>query len=202
MNGACCHSCHFTLAWATTGDLQWPQHDCPKVGLSPCHGSLHKLPQSHEIQGLVNYFCAHHDWNCLKVGHGGDNQQQHILIVTFYPQNLEVYLHISKVCDGCTPIPSSSNNWPRGWTCKVRSSHNWPLMLETWALKSIKAGTSCPSVITGASLEYPIRCAFGSGLRKGIGVTCCHPFLFAAFIWVGCGLGSGKECCKFTGCML
>ena len=101
-----------------------------------------------------------------------------------------------------SPIPSSSNNWPRAWICKVRSSHNWALMLETWAPKSIKAATYCPSIITGASLECPIRCAIGSGLRNSMGATCCHPFLFAAFIWVSFGSGSGRECCKFTGCML
>ena len=81
MNGAFCHSCHFALAWATTEELHWPQHDCPKVGLSPCFGSLCKLPCSHETQGLVNYFCAPHDQNCFRVGHGGNNQQQHILVV-------------------------------------------------------------------------------------------------------------------------
>ena len=34
-------------------------------------------------------------------------------------------------------------------------------MLETWAPKSVKAATSCLSIITGASLECPIRCAVG-----------------------------------------
>ena len=187
LKGACCPCCHLAFAWAATGELQWPQHDCPKVGLSPCHGSLCKLPHSHETQAFVDYLCAHHIQNCLGVGHGGDNQQQHILVVTFYPQNLEVYLHKSEVWDGCAPIPSSSNNWPRGWICRVRSLQNGAFMLETWAPKSIKAVTSCPSIITGDSLEFPIRHAMGSGLRNAIGETCCHPFLFAAFIWIGFG---------------
>ena len=68
--------------------------------------------------------------------------------------------------------------------------------------KSIKAVTSCPSIITGASLECPIRHAMESGLRNGIGATCCHPFLFADFIWVSFGLGSGRECCKCTDCLM
>ena len=70
-------------------------------------------------------------------------------------------------------IPSSSNNWPRGWICRVSSSQNWAFMLDT--PESVKAVTSCPSIITGASLECPTRCAMGSGLRNGIGATCCHP---------------------------
>ena len=57
------------------------------MGLSPCCGSLCKLPCSHKTQSFVNYLCAHYDWNCLGAGHGGDNQQQHILIIVSYPQN-------------------------------------------------------------------------------------------------------------------
>ena len=175
LKGACCPCCHLVFAWAATGELQWSQHDCLKVGLSPCHGSLCKLPCSHETQSFVDYICAHHDQNCLGVSCGGENQQQHILIVAFYPQNLEVYLQKSEVWDGWTPIPSSSNNQPRGWICRVSSLQNCTLMLKTWAPESIKAVTSCPSIITGASLEHPIRCAMGSGLRNGTGATCCHP---------------------------
>ena len=29
------------------------------------------------------------------------------------------------------PAPSISNNLPRGWICKVRSSQNWELMIKT-----------------------------------------------------------------------
>ena len=172
------------------------------MGLSPCGGSFCKLPHSHKAQSFVNYLCAHHDQNCLRVGCGGDNQQQHILIIVSYPQNLEVYLHKSEVWGGCTPHPSSSNNWPRGWICRVSSLQNWALMLDTWVSKSIKAVTSCLSVITGASLKHPTRCAMGSGLRNGIEATCCCLFLLAAFIWVSFGLGSGRECCKIIDCGL
>ena len=109
LRGACSTFCHLTFVWAAIRELQWPQHDCPKVSLSPCHCSLCKLSHSHETQIFVNYLCAHHNWNCLGVGHGGDIQQQHILIIISYPWNLQVYLHKSEVWDGCTPIPSSSN---------------------------------------------------------------------------------------------
>ena len=198
----CSPFCHLTFAWAATGELQWPQHDCPKVGLSPCCGSLCKLPHNHETQSLVYYLYAHHDQNCLGVGYGGDNQQQHILIIVSYPQNLEVYLYKSEVLNGCTPNPSSSNNWPRGWMCRVSSLQNWTLMLNTWVPEFIKAVTSCLSIITGASLEQPTRCAMGSGLRNGIEAMCCCPFLLAAFIRVSFGLGSGREWCKFIDCGL
>ena len=81
-------------------------------------------PSSHETQGCIDYLCSHHDQNCLGVGHGGDNQQQHIPVVAFYPQNLEVYLHKCEVWDACTPILSSSNNQPRGWISRVSSLQN------------------------------------------------------------------------------
>ena len=122
------------------------------------------------------------------------------LIIVSYPWNLEVYLHNPKVWDGCTPIPSSSNNWPKGWICRVSSLQNWALMLNTWAPELIKAVTSCLSIITGASLECPTRCAMRSGLRNGIGATCCHAFLLSAFMRVSFGLESGRECCEFIGC--
>ena len=105
LRGACSPFCDLAFVWAAMGELQWPQHDCPKVGLSPCHGSLCKLPHSHEAQSFVNYLCTHHNQNCLRVGCGGDNQQQHILVIVSYPWNLKVYLHKSKVWHGCTPHP-------------------------------------------------------------------------------------------------
>ena len=42
------------------------------------------------------------------------------------------------------PVPSNSNNLPRGWICKVRSSQNWELMLKIWAPELINAGHSLP----------------------------------------------------------
>ena len=182
-------------------ELQWPQHDYPKVSLSTCCGSLCKLPHSHQAQSFVNYLSAHHNWNCLGVGHGGDIQQQHVLIVVSYslefgglpPQIWGMgWLHC--------PIPSSSNNWPKGCICRVSSLQNWAHMLNTWVPESIKAVTSHPPIITGASLEHPTRCAMGSGLRNGIGATCCCPFLLAASIRVSFGSGSGRECCEFIDC--
>ena len=107
-----CLSCY--RRFATT--LTW----LPQSGPVFMCGSLCKLPHSHETQSFVNYLCAHHDQNCLGVGHGGDNQQQHILVIVSYPWNLELYLHKSEVWDGCTPIPSSSNNQPRDWICSCK----------------------------------------------------------------------------------
>ena len=182
------------------GELQQPQHDCSKVRLSPHHGSPCKFPHSHEAQSLVDYLGTNHDWNCLGVGHGGDNQQQHILIIISHPWNLEVNFHKSKVWDGCTPVPSNSNNWPRGWMCRVRSSQNWVLILNTWVPKSIKTVTSCLSTTTGALLEHPTNCAIGSGFKNRAGTISCHPLLLAAFIRVSFGSGSGGKCCKFIGC--
>ena len=142
LRGACSPFCHLALVWTATGELQQPWHDCPKVGLSLCCGSFCKLPHSHRDQIFVNYLSVHYNQNCLRVGHGGDNQQQHILIIVSYPQNLAVYLHKSMVWDGCTSIPSSSNNPPRagfaGWAlCRIEDlcstpehpnqSRQWPL---------------------------------------------------------------------------
>ena len=93
------------LVWAAMGELQWPQHDYSKVSLSPCCGGFCKLPCSHETQNFVNYLSTHHDQNHLGVGRGGDNQQQHILIVISDPWNLKVSLYKSKVWDGCTTCP-------------------------------------------------------------------------------------------------
>ena len=100
------------------------------------------------------------------------------------------------------PIPSSSNNWPRGWICKVRSSHNWVLMFETWAYESIKAATSCPSIITGASLEHPIRCAIGSRLRNSMGQLVAIPSSLLPSYGLVLDWGQGRKVTKFTGCVL
>ena len=51
-------------------------------------------------------------------------------------------------------------------------------MLDTWAPKSIKAVTSCPSITTGASLEHPTNCAIGSGFKNGVGVTSGCPLFW------------------------
>ena len=67
------------------------------------------------------------------------------------------------------PVPSSSNNWPKGWICNARSSQNLVLMLDTWVPKSIEVVVSCPCMITGGSLEWPTNQATGSGLRNGAG---------------------------------
>ena len=75
------------------------------------------------------------------------------------------------------------------------------LTLETWAPESISAMVSCTSIITGALLEHPTKWAMGSGLRKGTGATSGCSLFWAAFSTVNFGLGSGRECWRFTvGC--
>ena len=99
------------------------------------------------------------------------------------------------------PVPSSSNNQPRGWICRESSLQNWALMLNTWA-SWINQGSDLLPVYNHWGLHWsdPTRCAMEFGLRNGTAATCCHPFLLAAFIWVSFGSGSGRECCKFIDC--
>ena len=100
-----------------------------------------------------------------------------------------------------TPVPSSSNNQPNGWIWSARSLQNWELTLDTWAPKSISAVASCPSTITGASLECPPKWAMWSGLRKGTGATSGHPFFCATLCMVSFGSGFWRECWEPTvGC--
>ena len=88
--------------------LLWESCNDPNI-IAPKWACLHVMvafassPVVMRPRGFVDYLCAHHDQDCLGVGRGGDNQQQHILIVAFYPWNLEVYLHKSEVWDGCNP---------------------------------------------------------------------------------------------------
>ena len=59
---------------------------------------------------------------------------------------------------------------------------------------------SCPSITTGTLLECPTNHAIGSGFKNGLGATSGHPLFLDAFIRVGFGLGSGRQCCEFIGC--
>ena len=113
---------HPDFVWACLGQLQWPRHNSSKVSLSPHHGHLAKLSLGHQAQNPIYYFRTNHNWNCLRIGHGWDDQQQHIHIKVCDAWDLEVNLNKSKVWDGCTPIPCSSNNWPKGWICSARFS--------------------------------------------------------------------------------
>ena len=91
-------------------------------------------------------------------------------------------------------VPSSSNNLPRGWTFRVMCSQNPELMLETYAPKSIKAVTLCPSTITGASFNHFTIWAIGSGFKKGMtGLASHRPVHQAAFMLPGRGPGLGWE---------
>ena len=92
------------------------------------------------------------------------------------PWDLEVDLQGPKVSDGGAPIPSNSNNQPRGWISSASSSQNWELTLETCTPESISSIVSCPSSIMGATLECPTKHATRLGLMKGTGVTSGQSF--------------------------
>ena len=189
------------LTWVYMGELQWSRHDSSKVSLSPCCCCLLELSLCYHTKGPVNDFGTNHDWDCLRIGHGWYYHQQHILIIILDPWDLEVNLHEPKVRDGSVPIPSNSNTQPRGWIPSASSSQNWEFTLETCAPESVIAIVSCLSIITGALLEYPTKCAIGSGLMKGTGATSGHPFFWTACSRVGFGLGSGREFWRSTvGC--
>ena len=53
----------------------------------------------------LSYFGSNHNHDHLRVGHGWYDQQQHILIIIFDPQDLEVDLNEPEVWDGGTPCP-------------------------------------------------------------------------------------------------
>ena len=74
------------------------------------------------------------------------------------------------------PVPSNSNNGPKGWISSPNSLHSCALMFDTCAPKSTKAVTSQLSMTTGASLAHPTNHATGSGFRNGIGVIPFCPF--------------------------
>ena len=168
------------------------------MSLLPGSSCTCKLPCSHAAQSSIYYFWTHHDWNSFSIGCGGDGQQQHILVVTSNPQNWEVYLHKSEVRDGCTLIPSNSNNRPKGWILRPRALHSCALMFDTCAPESTKAATSCPSTTTGTLLTCPTNHTTWSGFRNGMGAIPFCPFLLTALTWVGFGLVSQRECFKLT----
>ena len=72
------------------------------MSLSPCHGHFCKLPLGYDAQGPIYDFGSNHDQAHLGIGHGWYDQQQHILIVVFDPQDLEIGLHKPEVWDGRT----------------------------------------------------------------------------------------------------
>ena len=96
---------HTYFTWVCMGELEWSGHDRPKVSLSLhcCH--FLDLSLCYYAKGLVYDIGANHDWNCLRVGLGWYNKQQHILIIMLDPWDLEVDLHKAKVRDGCAPCP-------------------------------------------------------------------------------------------------
>ena len=98
------------------------------------------------------------------------------------------------------PVPSSSNNRPRGWISRSNSSHNFALMVDTCAPKSTKAVTLHPSTTTSASLARPTNCATGSGFRNGMDSMFFCPLCFSASFWVSCGSGLQRECFVFMMC--
>ena len=99
------------------------------------------------------------------------------------------------------PIPSNSNNQPKGWISRPRSLHSCALMFHTCAPKSTKSVTSCPFTTTGASLAHPTNHTTRSEFRNRMGVIPFCPFLLTALTWVHFGLGSQRECFELTvGC--
>ena len=94
---------HPCFAWICMGDLQWSRHNSPKMSLSPHHGLLLKLPLSYQAKGPIYDLWANHNQDCLRIGHDGYGQQQHILIIMLDPWDLEVDLHKPKVGDGWAP---------------------------------------------------------------------------------------------------
>ena len=96
------------------------------------------------------------------------------------------------------PVPSNSNNWPKGLISRPDSLHSCALIFDSFAPKSTKAVTSQLSMTTGASLACPTNHATGSRFRNGIGVIPFHPFWLTAFSWVSFGSGSQRKCLELT----
>ena len=62
------------------------------MSLSPHHGLLCEPLLGHQAHGPICDFGSNHDWDCVRIGCGWYDQQQHILIVVFDPWDLEVDL--------------------------------------------------------------------------------------------------------------
>ena len=105
------------------------------------------------------------------------------------------------------PVPSSSNNWPRGWILRSNSSQNFALMVDTCAPESTKAVTLHPSTTTGASLARPTNCTTRSGFRNGMDSMFFCPFVFLPLsgsvvargyrgnvLFLLCVIGGGFDC--------
>ena len=66
---------------------------------------MQALPLVIALMDPIYYFGSNHDWDHLRIDHGWYKQQQHILIVIFDIQDLEVDFHEPEVWDGVTPCP-------------------------------------------------------------------------------------------------
>ena len=75
------------------------------MSLSPGHDHFHDPPFCYYCHGPTYNLGSNHNWNLLRIGCGWYNQQQHILIIILYPQDLDVDLHEPKVWDGRAPCP-------------------------------------------------------------------------------------------------
>ena len=119
---------HPGFVWACLGQLQWPRQNSSKVSLSPCHGHLCELSLGHQAQDPIYDFRTNHDWDCLGIGCGWDDQEQHILIIVFDAGIWRLTSIKPRYGMATLPVPSSSNNWPNGWIvvqdlCKTGRSH-------------------------------------------------------------------------------
>ena len=87
------------------GSCSNPDMTAPKWACIQVMVTFTSSPLCYYSHGPIYKLGSNHNQNHLKIGHGWYNQQQHILIVILYPQDLEVNLHEPKVWDGKTPCP-------------------------------------------------------------------------------------------------
>ena len=177
----------FELVWDSCSDpdMTVPKWACLHIVVHLCELSL-----CHHTHGPIYDFGPNHD-----VDHSQNRMwlawpaTAHSHCSSFDPWDLEVDFHKSEVWDVEPPVLSSFNNWPRGGICSAISPQKWELMLETWGPKSISAVISCPSAITGVSLEHPTKWAIGSGVEEGTGANLWLSFLLSHLY---CGLVQGQ----------
>ena len=92
------------------------------------------------------------------------------------------------------PVPSSSNNLPKGWTFRVIHSQTPELTLETWAPEIDLSSHLLPLYnyrgLIGLSNQVDNWVRIQNGMT---GAASCGPVHWAAFILAGLCLQSGWE---------
>ena len=122
--------------WGCVGQLEWSRLKCIKGSLSPGHSCPCQLPLGHHSYCLVHDFGPNHNWDLLGVGHGRYDQQQYILIITFYTWDLQISLYNTQVWSDRTSLPSISNSLPEDGplalkVCRTQSWY-WKLKHPSW----------------------------------------------------------------------